>query len=83
MPAQAGFIPIAGIFMNGAFFDSPVDNRERFTKQIFGSLFVIILNGVSQFFDLSPKDGFISSVDLVSAQTSPPLSNGGLMIGHE
>lgn len=51
-------------------------------KEVFRSLLIFILDGLSELFYLAPEHGLISFVDGPSTQTSPPLSVSGSVISH-
>ena len=79
---QARFVSVACVLVDRTFLDRSVYNGESMRQQLLGFLLVIILDGLSEFFDLGAQHRPVASVDRVSFETSPPLSKSGLMNSH-
>ena len=67
LAAESGFISIALIVMDGAFFYCLVNDRKSFREEFFGFFKIFVFYGGSQFFDLGSQQGFVPFIDGISA----------------
>jgi hypothetical protein len=68
--------------VNRSFFYGSIDDGKGFRKELLGFLFVAVCYGLSQRLDMRAQHRPVASVDGVSAEASPPLSDCGLVISH-
>jgi hypothetical protein len=76
LAAQAGFKPSALVFVDRAFFYRLIYQGNCMRKELLGCFPVFLLDGLSQFFDLSAKSRFVFSGDGVSPKAAAVLANG-------